>query len=199
MDGFPPSLVRVIDAFSRFPGIGKKTAQRLGLHVLKSDVNSMTEFANSLIEVKEKISFCIECNNFAEAEKCEICENPKRDRHIICVVEESSDIFLFENTGFRGIYQVLGGVLSPLDGIGPDELKINDLEELIVSNSIEEIILASSPTVEGEATANYIATIAENNNIKATRIAYGVPVGGELEYVDANTLIQAMNNRNIMD
>ena len=160
MDGFPPSLVRVIDAFSRFPGIGKKTAQRLGLHVLKSDVNSMTEFANSLIEVKEKISFCIECNNFAEAEKCEICENPKRDRHIICVVEESSDIFLFENTGFRGIYQVLGGVLSPLDGIGADELNLKSLMARL--KGVDEIVVATNTSVEGDATALYLAKLIQN-------------------------------------
>ena len=188
MDGFPPSLVRVIDAFSRFPGIGKKTAQRLGLHL-----NSMTEFANSLIEVKEKISFCIECNNFAEAEKCEICENPKRDRHIICVVEESSDIFLFENTGFRGMYQVLGGVLSPLDGIGPDELNLKSLMARL--QGVNEIVVATNTNVEGDATALYLAKLIQPLGIKVTRLARGIPVGGHLEYVDEATLSKSMNER----
>ncbi len=193
MEGFPPSLERVIDAFSRFPGIGKKTAQRLGLHVLKSDVISMTEFANSLVEVKEKISFCIECNNFAEAKKCEICENPKRDRHIICVVEESSDIFLFENTGFRGIYQVLGGVLSPLDGIGPDELNLKSLMGRL--QDVNEVIVATNTSVEGDATALYLAKLIQPLDIKVTRLARGIPVGGHLEYVDEATLSKSMNER----
>ena len=193
MEGFPPSLERVIDAFSRFPGIGKKTAQRLGLYVLKSDINSMTEFANSLVEVKEKISFCVECNNFAESEKCEICEDPKRDYQIICVVEESSDIFLFENTGFRGVYQVLGGVLSPLDGIGPDELNLKSLMGRL--QDVKEIIVATNTSVEGDATALYIAKLMQPLDIKVTRLARGILVGGHLEYVDEATLSKSMNDR----
>ena len=193
MEGFPPSLERVIDAFSMFPGIGKKTAQRLGLYVLKSDIISMTEFANSLIAVKEKISFCIECNNFAETEKCDICKDPKRDRHIICVVEESSDIFIFENTGFRGMYQVLGGVLSPLDGIGPDELNLKSLMKRL--KGVNEIIVATNTSVEGDATALYLAKLIQPLNIKVTRLARGIPVGGHLEYVDEATLSKSMNER----
>ena len=193
MEGFPPSLERVIDAFSKFPGIGRKTAQRLGLYVLKSDINSMTEFANSLVEVKEKISFCVECNNFAEAEKCEICEDPKRDFQIICVVEESSDIFLFENTGFRGVYQVLGGVLSPLDGIGPDELNLKSLMGRL--QDVKEIIVATNTSVEGDATALYIAKLMQPLDIKVTRLARGILVGGHLEYVDEATLSKSMNDR----
>jgi recombination protein RecR len=193
MEGFPPSLERVIDAFSRFPGIGKKTAQRLGLYVLKSDVNSMIEFSNSLVEVKQKITFCIECNNFAEAKRCEICENPKRDRQIICVVEESSDIFLFENTGFRGVYHVLGGVLSPLDGIGPDELNLKNLMGRL--QNVEEIIVATNTSVEGDATALYLAKLIQPLDIKVTRLSRGIPVGGHLEYVDEATLSKSMNER----
>jgi len=193
MEGFPPSLERVIEAFSRFPGIGKKTAQRLGLHVLKSDINSMTEFAESLVEVKEKISFCVECNNFAEAEKCEICQNHKRDRQLICVVEESSDIFLFENTGFKGVYQVLGGVLSPLDGIGPDELNFKSLMHRL--KDVKEIIVATNTSVEGDATALYLAKLIKPLDIKVTRLARGIPVGGHLEYVDEATLSKSMNER----
>jgi recombination protein RecR len=193
MEGFPSSLERVIDAFSRFPGIGKKTAQRLGLHVLKSDVNSIADFANALVEVKEKISFCVECNNFAEAEKCEICENIKRNREVICVVEESSDIFLFENTGFRGVYQVLGGVLSPLDGIGPDELNLKSLMGRL--QGVKEIIVATNTSVEGDATALYLAKLIKPLDIKVTRLARGIPVGGHLEYVDEATLAKSMNER----
>tara|TARA_B110000467_G_scaffold41540_1_gene38165 strand:- start:2820 stop:3413 length:594 start_codon:yes stop_codon:yes gene_type:complete len=193
MEGFPSSLERVIDAFSRFPGIGKKTAQRLGLYVLKSDVNSITELANALVEVKEKISFCVECNNFAEAEKCEICENLKRNRELICVVEESSDIFLFENTGFRGVYQVLGGVLSPLDGIGPDELNLKSLMGRL--QGVKEIIVATNTSVEGDATALYLAKLIKPLGIKVTRLARGIPVGGHLEYVDEATLAKSMNER----
>ena len=193
MEGFPSSLERVIHAFSRFPGIGKKTAQRLGLYVLKSDVNSITEFANALVEVKEKISFCVECNNFAEAKKCEICENLKRNRELICVVEESSDIFLFENTGFRGVYQVLGGVLSPLDGIGPDELNLKSLMGRL--QGVKEIIVATNTSVEGDATALYLAKLIKPLGIKVTRLARGIPVGGHLEYVDEATLAKSMNER----
>ena len=193
MGDFPVSLERVIDAFSKFPGIGKKTAQRLGLYVLKSDVNSITELANALVEVKEKISFCVECNNFAEAEKCEICENLKRNRELICVVEESSDIFLFENTGFRGVYQVLGGVLSPLDGIGPDELNLKSLMGRL--QGVKEIIVATNTSVEGDATALYLAKLIKPLGIKVTRLARGIPVGGHLEYVDEATLAKSMNER----
>ena len=193
MDGFPPSLERVINAFSRFPGIGKKTAQRLGLYVLKSDINSMIEFANSLVEVKEKISFCVQCNNFAEAKRCEICEDPKRNHQIICVVEESSDIVLFENTGFRGVYQVLGGVLSPLDGIGPDELNLKSLMGRL--QDVKEIIVATNTSVEGDATALYLAKLIQPLDIKVTRLARGIPVGGNIEYVDEATLSKSMNER----
>jgi len=193
MGDFPVSLERVIDAFSKFPGIGKKTAQRLVVYVLKSDAYSIAEFANALIEVKEKISFCVECNNFAEAEKCEICDNPKRDRDIICVVEESSDIFLFENTGFRGVYQVLGGVLSPLDGIGPDELNLKSLMGRL--GSVKEIIVATNTSVEGDATALYLSKLIKPLDIKVSRLARGIPVGGHLEYVDEATLAKSMNER----
>ena len=193
MGDFPVSLERVIDAFSKFPGIGKKTAQRLVVYVLKSDAYSIAEFANALIEVKAKISFCVECNNFAEAEKCEICDNPKRDRDIICVVEESSDIFLFENTGFRGVYQVLGGVLSPLDGIGPDELNLKSLMGRL--GSVKEIIVATNTSVEGDATALYLSKLIKPLDIKVSRLARGIPVGGHLEYVDEATLAKSMNER----
>ena len=157
MKGFPPSLNKVIDEFSKFPGIGKKTAQRLGMYVLRADELSITSLANSLLSVKQKICFCVDCNNFSESEKCEICNDLKRDRTIICIVEESSDIFLFENAGFKGLYQVLGGVLSPLDGIGPDQLNLKTLMGRL--NGVSELIVATNTSVEGDATALYLSLI----------------------------------------
>lgn len=200
MKKFSPILQDLIDAFKQLPGIGIKSAQRIVFYLLKNNDEKAQFITDTLTKSLESIKECSKCRMYTDSDVCEICLDEKRNSKIICIIESPADLLAIENTQqYNGKYFVLMGHLSPIDGIGPDELKINDLEELIISNSIEEIILASSPTVEGEATANYIATIAENKNIKATRIAYGVPVGGELEYVDANTLIQAINNRNIMD
>ena len=200
MKKFSPILQDLIDAFKQLPGIGIKSAQRIVFYLLKNNDDKAQFITDSLTKSLESIKECSKCRMYTDSDVCEICLDEKRNSKIICIIESPADLLAIENTQqYNGKYFVLMGHLSPIDGIGPDELKINDLEKLIISNSIEEIILASSPTVEGEATANYIATIAENKNIKATRIAYGVPVGGELEYVDANTLIQAINNRNIMD
>ena len=200
MKKFSPILQDLIDAFKQLPGIGIKSAQRIVFYLLKNNDDKAQFITDTLTKSLESIKECSKCRMYTDSDVCEICLDEKRNSKIICIIESPADLLAIENTQqFNGKYFVLMGHLSPIDGIGPDELKINDLEKLIISNSIEEIILASSPTVEGEATANYIATIAENKNIKATRIAYGVPVGGELEYVDANTLIQAINNRNIMD
>ncbi|MDC0186210.1 recombination mediator RecR [Gammaproteobacteria bacterium] len=197
---FSPILQDLIDAFKQLPGIGIKSAQRIVFYLLKNNDDKAQFITDTLTKSLESIKECSKCRMYTDSDVCEICLDEKRNSKIICIIESPADLLAIENTQqYNGKYFVLMGHLSPIDGIGPDELKINDLEKLIISNSIEEIILASSPTVEGEATANYIATIAENKNIKATRIAYGVPVGGELEYVDANTLIQAINNRNIMD
>ena len=200
MKKFSPILQDLIDAFKQLPGIGIKSAQRIVFYLLKNNDDKAQFITDTLTKSIESIKECSKCRMYTDSDVCEICLDEKRNSKIICIIESPADLLAIENTQqYNGKYFVLMGHLSPIDGIGPDELKINDLEKLIISNSIEEIILASSPTVEGEATANYIATIAENKNIKATRIAYGVPVGGELEYVDANTLIQAINNRNIMD
>ena len=200
MKKFSPILQDLIEAFKQLPGIGIKSAQRIVFYLLKNNDDKAQFITEALTKSLESIKECSQCRMYTDSDVCEICLDEKRNSKTICIIESPADLLAIENTQqYNGKYFVLMGHLSPIDGIGPDELKINDLEELIVSRSIEEIILASSPTVEGEATANYIATIAENNNIKATRIAYGVPVGGELEYVDANTLIQAINNRNIMD
>ncbi len=197
MKNFSPILQDLIEAFKQLPGIGIKSAQRIVFHLLQDNTKKALVLAetlnNSLVSVKE----CKMCRMYSEEELCEICKDNKRDQNILCIVESPADLIALENTmQFNGRYFVLMGHLSPIDGIGPEELKINQLEELFNQNPINEIIIATSPTVDGEATATYIASIAKNFNIKATRIAYGVPFGGEIEYVDSNTLIQAILNRN---
>jgi len=197
MKKFSPILQDLIEAFKQLPGIGIKSAQRIVFHLLQDNTEKALLLAetlnNSLVSVKE----CKICRMYSEEELCEICKDNKRDQNILCIVESPADLIALENTmQFNGRYFVLMGRLSPIDGIGPDELKINQLEELFDHNPINEIIIATSPTVDGEATAAHIASVAQNFNIKATRIAYGVPFGGEIEYVDSNTLIQAILNRN---
>jgi recombination protein RecR len=192
MNGLPPTLNKVIESFTRFPGIGKKTAHRLGLHVLKSNSNEIEEFAQALLDVKSKINTCNNCHNISEADLCDICSDDKRDKSIICICEEPPDIYLIEKTGFKGVYHVLGGLLSPLDGIGPDDLHIDSLIERVKSAS--ELIVATDASVEGDATALYIQKILDQP-IKMTRLARGLPVGGHLEYVDEATLTRSINER----
>ena len=193
MNGLPPTLNKVIESFTRFPGIGKKTAHRLGLHVLKSHSNEIEEFAQALLDVKSKINTCNNCHNISETNLCEICSDDKRDKSIICICEEPPDIYLIEKTGFKGVYHVLGGLLSPLDGIGPDELHIDSLIARIKSAS--ELIVATDASIEGDATALYISKILDSQSIKITRLARGLPVGGHLEYVDEATLTRSINER----
>ena len=193
MNGLPPTLNKVIESFTRFPGIGKKTAHRLGLHVLKSHSNEIEEFAQALLDVKSKINTCNICHNISEADICDICSDDKRDKSIICICEEPPDIYLLEKTGFKGVYHVLGGLLSPLDGIGPDDLHIDSLIERVKSAS--ELIVATDASVEGDTTALYIQKILGSESIKMTRLARGLPVGGHLEYVDEATLTRSINER----
>jgi recombination protein RecR len=193
VSGIPNSLENVINSFSKFPGIGKKTAQRLGFHVLKTEKLQIQEFAQSLIDVKEKIKFCERCHNFSEDDLCSICVHPKRNNNTICVVEEPSDIILFEKTDFSGVYHVIGGVLSPLDGIGPNDLNIKTLLNRL--DEVDEIIIATNTSVEGDATALYLAKLLHPLDINVTRLARGLPVGGHLEYVDEATLSKSMNER----
>ena len=192
MNGLPPTLNKVIESFTRFPGIGKKTAHRLGLHVLKSHSNEIEEFAQALLDVKSKINTCNNCHNISESDLCDICSDDKRDKSIICICEEPPDIYLIEKTGFKGVYHVLGGLLSPLDGIGPDDLHIDSLIERVKSAS--ELIVATDASVEGDATILYIQKILDQP-IKMTRLARGLPVGGHLEYVDEATLTRSINER----
>ena len=193
MNGLPPTLIKVIESFSKFPGIGKKTAHRLGLYVLKSHSNEIEELAQALMDVKGKISTCNNCYNIAETKLCGICSDEKRDNSLICICEEPSDIYLIEKTGYKGVYHVLGGLLSPLDGIGPDDLHIDSLIERIESAS--ELIIATDASVEGDATSLYIQKILDSKPIKMTRLARGLPVGGHLEYVDEATLTRSIDER----
>ena len=193
MSGLPPTLTKVIESFSKFPGIGKKTAHRLGLYVLKSHQKEIEELAQALMDVKSKISTCDNCHNISETEFCVICSDKKRDKTMICICEEPSDIYLIEKTGYRGVYHVLGGLISPLDGIGPDDLHLDSLMDRVKFAS--ELIVATDASIEGDATALYIQKIINSESIKMTRLARGLPVGGHLEYVDEATLTQSIDER----
>lgn len=189
-------LLIAIDELSKLPGIGKKTAQRLALFILKSNEDSVNKLVKSLLDLKSKLGFCKKCYNFSESEFCEICKNVKRDNSILCVVEEASDIIAIEKTNeFQGIYHVLGGVLSPLSGVGADELKIKELVKRFENEHINEVILALNPDTEGETTSLYLARLLKPFNIKVTRIARGLPIGGDLEFADEATIGRAMLNR----
>jgi len=189
-------LQTAIDELSKLPGIGKKTAQRLALHILKSDSENFESLVRSLTDLKLKLRFCKRCFNLSEHELCDICTNPKRDKHSICVIEEASDVIAVEKSHeFSGSYHVLGGVLSPLAGINPDSLKIKELIARFKSEEIAEVILALNPDTEGEATSLYLARLIKPLGIKVTRIARGLPIGGNLEFADEATIGRAMLNR----
>ena len=191
------SLAKLMVQLQRLPGIGAKSAQRLAFHFLKNPRSQVEELCEALREVKDRITYCSVCSNITDVDPCYYCTHPSRDQCLICVVEEPHNVTAVEKSGeFKGVYHVLLGALSPLQGIGPDDLKIKELLTRVSDSKVNEVILATSPTVDGEATAAYIASVAGKFDIKATRIAYGVPFGGEIEYVDSNTLIQAMLNRN---
>ena len=197
MKGYSPILQDLIEAFKQLPGIGIKSAQRIVFYLLKENDNKGQFLADSIQKSFQSIRECDQCRMYTEEKTCGICTDVNRDSEIICIVETPADLIAIENTSqFKGKYFVLMGRLSPIDGIGPDELKIDLLISLLQQSNVGEVILAVSPTIEGEATVSYIASLVEAENIKSSRIAYGVPMGGELEYVDSNTLIQALNNRN---
>lgn len=194
-------VAKLIDEFKRLPGIGNKSAQRLAFYILRRPQAEVDRFAESLIEVKQKIVFCTNCNNLTDVNPCLYCSNPKRDRSIICIVEEPYNLVAIEKTrSFRGLYHVLHGTLSPMRGIGPDELMLaNLLPRLRPENNegveIKELIVATNPTTEGEATANYIARLLKPLGLLVTRIAMGMPVGSDLEFVDEVTMDRALANR----
>ena len=193
---YPEPVARLIDAFQRLPGIGPKTAQRLTFYMLKRPPDEARELGEALFAVKEKIVYCRTCFNVTDEDPCRICVDPRRDPNVICVVEEPNDLLAMERTGeFRGHYHVLLGALSPLDGIGPDDLKIRELLARLESKETAEIILATNPNVEGEATALYLAKLLRPHAVRITRIARGLPVGGDLEYADQVTLSKALEGR----
>lgn len=190
-------LTELINQFERLPGIGKKTAQRLAYSILEQPPERAQKFAEALVNARNKIHFCKCCQGLTDREVCGICEDPIRDKSVICVVAEPKDIFVFEKMReYNGLYHVLHGVISPLDKIGPDQLKIKELMARLSDGTVTEIIMATNPTVEGEATASYISRLVKPMGIKVTRLAYGIPVGGDLEYADEFTLARALEGRN---
>jgi recombination protein RecR len=192
----PASLQDLIDQFKRLPGVGAKSAQRLAFHVLKSPREDAERLCDAIREVKDRVTYCSVCNNFTDVDPCVYCADPARDHHLVCVVEEPQNVNVIEKTGgFRGMYHVLLGALSPLQGVGPDDLKIKGLLSRIEGDRIEEIILATNPTVEGEATAIYLARLLKPLGVRVTRIATGIPVGSDLDYADELTMGKAMEGR----
>lgn len=186
----------LIDELGRLPGIGPKSAQRIAFHLLKIPGEDVRRLADSIVEAKARVSWCTRCFNFAEGELCAICLDDRRDRHVVCVVEEPRDIAAVERTReFKGTYHVLGGAMSPIDGIGPDQLRIKELLERIPREEITEVIVATNPNTEGEATAMYLARLLKPSGLTVTRIASGLPVGGDLEYADEITLSRALEGR----
>ncbi|MEY5024281.1 MAG: recombination protein RecR [Actinomycetota bacterium] len=186
----------LIDELGRLPGVGPKSAQRIAFHLIESDLESVIRLSDVLREVKQKVRFCEICGNVSENQKCGICSDPKRDLSVICVVEESKDINAIERTReFRGSYHVLGGAISPIAGVGPDQLRIKDLMKRLADPSIKEVILATNPNLEGEATATYLTRLLGAMEISVTKLASGLPVGGDLEYADDMTLGRAFEGR----
>jgi recombination protein RecR len=192
----PRALNSLIDELCRLPGIGEKTAQRLAFFMLRAPKIRAERLAQAIVEVKEKIIFCSQCSGITEADPCPICTDPARDRSLICVVEDPSDVFSIERTGvYKGLYHVLMGALSPLDGIGPEQLRIDALLERVQQGGVHEIICATNPNMEGEATVLYLAKLMKPRGIRLTRLAHGLPVGGQLEYADEITLSRSLEGR----
>lgn len=190
------SLSKLIDKFESLPGIGSKTAQRLAFYILNLSKEDAKDFANAIIEAHDKIHYCKICCNLTDTDVCPICTSNTRDKSIICVVEDPRDVIALEKTHeYNGTYHVLHGVISPLNGIGPDQIKIKELLKRINDTEIKEVIMATNPTVEGEATAMYISKLLKPLGVKVTRLAYGIPVGGDLEYADEVTLSRALEGR----
>ncbi|MBI3430373.1 MAG: recombination protein RecR [Actinobacteria bacterium] len=190
----------LIDALGRLPGIGPKSAQRIAFHILQSESESAATLVDAIRTVKERVKFCTVCGNVSEESQCRICRDPRRDNASICVVEESKDVIAIERTReFRGKYHVLGGAISPIDGIGPDQLRIRELLTRLADDLVTEIILATDPNLEGEATATYLARLLKPMGIKVSRLASGLPVGGDLEYADEVTLGRAFEGRRTVE
>ena len=190
------ALDQLAESFSRLPGIGKKSAMRISNHLLKADQVFLENFAKQLVELHSRIHQCSECGSYTETDPCQICTNPLRERNLMCVVEQPQDVQTIENSGeFRGIFHVLGGLISPLEGIGPDQLPIGKLIDRIKKENVTEVIIATNPTVEGDTTALYIQQILKQTGVKVSRLASGLPVGGDLEYADKLTLARSFRGR----
>ena len=198
---YPEPVARLIEALQRLPGIGPKTAQRLTFFLLKRPADEVRELADSLVAVKERIVSCSTCFNVTDQDPCRICADPARDSRLLCVVEEPNDLLAMERTGeYKGLYHVLLGALSPLEGIGPDDLKIEELTERVRAGGIHELIVATNPSMEGDATAMYLqGQLGGFEGLRITRLARGLPQGGDLEYADQNTLLRALAGRQDMD
>ena len=192
-------ITRLVKEFRRLPGIGPKSAQRLAFHILNLSKEDAGELAQAILDAKQKIGFCSVCCNITEADPCHLCADPRRDRSMICVVEKPGDAALIEKGGsYRGSYHILHGAISPLDGVGPDEVRIKELLARLVDDSVKELIVATNPNTNGEATAMYIREVARPHGVKISRIAQGVPVGSDLEFADNSTLTHALEGRREM-
>ena len=193
---YSPSIERLIESFERLPSIGHKTAQRLAFYMLDQSKEEIKEFTDAIINAKKNLKFCSKCFNISDTDPCNICSNPKRDESIICVVEDVKDVLAMERTHeYNGFYHVLHGSISPMNGIGPEDIKIKELLARLMDGKVKEIILATNPRVEGEATSIYISKLVKPMGIKVTRIARGIPIGGDLEYTDEVTLAKALEGR----
>ena len=196
MSYYSPSIEKLIQSFEKLPSIGNKTAARLAFYILNASEEETNEFVNSIIDAKKNLKYCSKCYNISDTDPCMICSNPKRDQSVICVVEDVRDIIAMERTHeFKGVYHVLHGSISPMNGIGPDDIKIKELLSRLMDGHVKEVILATNPRVEGEATAMYLSKLIKPLGIKVTRIAHGIPVGGDLEYTDEITLTKALEGR----
>ncbi|OUM95675.1 MAG: recombination protein RecR [Thermobacillus sp. ZCTH02-B1] len=193
---YPEPIAKLIDSFSRLPGIGPKTATRLAFHVLRMSEEDVVEFAKALVSVKRNLHYCSICCNITDVDPCRICQDKSRDPSVICVVQEATDLVAMERTKeYDGQYHVLQGAISPMDGIGPDDIRIAELLKRLTDDRVKELILATNPNIEGEATAMYLSRLVKPFGIKVTRIAHGLPVGGDLEYADEVTLSKALEGR----
>ncbi|WP_017539559.1 recombination mediator RecR [Nocardiopsis halophila] len=194
------AVQNLIDELGRLPGVGPKSAQRIAFHLLAAEQADVKRLVNALVEVKDRVRFCEECGNVAEEERCRICRDPRRDEAVVCVVEESKDVVAIERTReFRGRYHVLGGAISPIEGVGPDDLRVKELMTRLSDGRVTELILATDPNLEGEATATYLARLVKPMGLKVTRLASGLPVGGDLEYADEVTLGRAFEGRRSLE
>lgn len=196
MSYYSPSIEKLIESFEKLPSIGSKTAARLAFYILNASKEETDEFINAIQNAKKNLKYCSKCFNISDIDPCEICSNPTRDNSIICVVEDVKDVVAMERTHeFKGTYHVLHGSISPMNGIGPDDIKIKELLSRLMGGEVKELILATNPRVEGEATAMYVSKLVKPLGIKVTRIAHGIPVGGDLEYTDEVTLSKALEGR----